>query len=934
MVFEQLNPELQKIIEKRFKQPTLPQELAIPTILSGLNTLLIAETGTGKTESVMLPIFHFLLTQKPKPISALYITPLKSLNRDLLDRMVWWSNQLDLDISVRHGDTSPYERKQQVEFPSHLMFVTLETLQPILVGKKIRELLRNVKWVILDEVHEIADSKRGLQLTLALERLKQLCGDFQLIMLSATVGDPEKVASFFSGGKLVKVIKAETTKQMEIKVINPKTTAEDKRIAGKIFSSDETAARLRTIMEMIKNSRSTLTFTNTREFAEILASRIKTLDKKFPVEIHHSSLSKDVRIKAEKDFKQEKLKSLIATSSLQLGIDVGSVDQVLQYMSPRQITQLVQRVGRSGHELQKISKGIIISTDEDDIFESAVIARKALGSELEEIRFHESALDVLAHQIIGLTFDFGKIELEKAYEIVKHAYPYRNLTYAEFLEVCKQLERLGLAFLDGYVKKRQRGFEYYFSQLSTIPDQKSYRVFNTLDNSFVGVLDEEFVALHGEPNTTFIIKGNAWRIISVEEDKILAEPTEDIEAAIPGWEGELIPVQFEVAQEVGLLRGLIKEQLLKKRTDKVVELELMEKYPIDENCAKEMVQIIKKQMKFGIVPDDKTILIEDFENLVVLHTCFGTQVNETIGRYLTALLTARVGSVGLKTDPYRIMIQFQQKNLELLKEILFDTNPEYFRSYLEMSLGKGELFEWKFVHVAKRFGAISRGAEFGKVRMKRIIEDYVGTPIYKETLKELETERLDIEKSVELIKKILNKEISVVFKPGLSPLGRIGVKHKYAEVIGPEKPELEIFELFKQRLLNTKIRLACVNCGQWEQTYTIKELPEDVKCIKCDARLLAPLKYQWSGATKIIKKAIRKSSLTTDEKERYERLKQRADLYLVYRKKAAILLAARGVGAQTAKRILAKYHKTEDDLFRSILEAERNFIKTKKYWKI
>ncbi len=934
MVFEQLNPELRKVIEKRFKHPTLPQQLAIPAILSGLNVLILAETGTGKTESVMLPIFHFLTTQKPKPISALYITPLKSLNRDLLDRMMWWSDQLGLDISVRHGDTSAHERKSQVEFPSHLLFVTLETLQPILVGKRIRELLRNVKWVILDEVHEIADSKRGVQLTLALERLKQLCGDFQLIMLSATVGDPEKVANFFSGGKLVKIIKAETTKKMEIKVINPKTTSEDEKIAEKIFSSKETAARLRTIMELVKKSQSTLSFTNTREFAEILASRIKTLDKKFPVEIHHSSLSKDVRIKAEKDFKQEKLKSLIATSSLQLGIDVGSVDQVLQYMSPRQVTQLVQRVGRSGHELSKISKGIIISTDEDDIFESAVIARKALAGELEEIRINESSLDVLAHQIIGLTFDFGNIELEKAYEIVKHAYPYRNLTYAEFLEVCKQLERLGLAFLDGYIKKRRRGFDYYFSQLSTIPDTKTYRVFNTLDNSFVGVLDEEFVALHGEMNTTFIIKGNAWRIISVEDDRILVEPTEDVEAAIPGWEGELIPVPFEVAQEVGRLRGLIKEQLSKKMTDKEIEVELMEKYPIDGNCAKEMIQIIKKQMKFSIVPDDKNILIEDFENLVVLHTCFGTLVNETIGRYLTALLTSRVGSVGLKTDPYRIMIQFQQKNLELVKEILFETNPEYFRSYIEMSLGKSELFEWKFVHVAKRFGAISRGAEFGKVRMKKIVEDYVGSPIHKETLKELETEKLDIEKSIELIRKILSKEISVVFKPGLSPLGKIGVKHKYAEVIGPEKPELEIFELFKHRLLNTKMRLICVNCGQWEQSYIVKELPEDVKCRKCGARLLAPLKYQIVGATKLIKKAIRESPLTEIEKDRWEKARQLSDLYMVYRSKAVKALAGRGVGPQTAKRILAKYHKTEDDLFRDILEAERNFIKTKKYWKI
>jgi len=931
MPFKLFTPELQKIVEKRFKESTLPQQMAIPEILSGKNVLLIAETGTGKTESCMLPLFNLILTKNPKPISVLYLTPLKSLNRDLMDRMLWWSNQLDIEISVRHGDTTQHERKLQVEFPPHIMFCTLETLQPILVGKKIRELLKNVKYIVLDEVHECVDSKRGVQLSLALERLKELCGNFQLIMLSATVAHPEKVAEFFAGGSEVKVIKAYTVKKMDINVINPKVIPEDKKVAEKIFSSNETAARLRVIMELIQKSRSTLTFTNTREFAEILASRINTLNKDFPVAIHHSSLSKDVRIKAEKDFKEEKLKSIIATSSLQLGIDVGSVDQVIQYQSPREISQLVQRVGRSGHEMSRISKGIIISTEDDDIFESAVVAKRALAGELEEIRFHELSLDVLDHQIIGLTFDFGKIQLEKAYEIVKRAEPYKRLSYTEFLEVCKQLERLGLAFIDTDIKKRMRGFDYYFSQLSTIPDTKNYKVFNMLDNSFVGVVDEEFVALHGETNTTFIIKGSTWRIASIEGDKVLVEPTEDIEAAIPGWEGELIPVPFEVAQEVGQVRGLIKNLLTKKKSEKEIMSEIKKKYPIDDNCAKEMIDVIKKQKD---VPDGKTILIEDSDDLIVIHTCFGTLVNETLGRYITSLLTSRIGSVALKTDPYRIILQFQKKNLELLKEVLFETNPEHFRSYLEMSIGKGELFEWKFVHVAKRFGAISRGAELGKVRIKRIVEDYVGTPIYKETIRELETEKLDIEKTEDIIKKIQKKEIPVVFKSGLSNLGKIGIKHKYAEVVGPDKPELEIFEMFKKRLLNTKMRLVCTNCGEWEQTYFVKEMPDDIKCKKCGARSLAPLKHKIIGAAKLVKKILKESPLTAEEKKNSERLKEVSDLYLVYRSKVAKVLAGRGVGPQTAKRIMAKYHKTDDDLLRDILNAEREFIKNKKYWKV
>ncbi len=933
MVFKLLNKSLQKLIEKRFKEPTLPQKLAIPAILEGKNILLEAAVGTGKTEAAILPLLHFVIEQKPKPISILYITPLRALNRDMLERLIWWCNKTEIEVSVRHGDTSQHERRMQAEFPPQLLITTPETLQAILPGKLLKEHLKNVKWVVIDEVHEIADSKRGIQLSLALERLKELCGKFQVIGLSATIGSPEEVAKFICPDQEIEIIKAISPKQIRIKVIHPLASPKDKKLAGKIYASPETAARLREIMSLIKKSRSVLAFTNTREFAEILASRIKALDKSFPSGIHHSSLSKEVRIKTEKEFKEEKIKSIISTSSLQLGIDIGSVDLVLQYQSPRQVTQLIQRVGRSGHKIERISKGIIITTDEDDIFEAAVIARKALNEELEPLRIHKKPLDVLAHQIVGLSMDNWKIELEKAYQIVRRAYPYRNLSFTEFLEVCKLLQKLGLIFLNGFIKKKRRGLQYYFQNLSTIPDVKKYKVFNVLDNSFVGVLDEEFVALHGEIGSSFIVKGDAWRILDISEDKILVEPTIDIEASIPAWEGELIPVPFEVAQEVGRLRSLITEYLIKLEDEEIIK-KLREVYPIDKNCAKKMIEIIRKQLNKSMVPDDKTILVEDYENNVIIHACFGSLVNETLGRFLSALLTARLGSVALKTDPYRIILQFQNKNLEVLKEILFKTNPKHLKTYLEMSLTKTHLFEWKFVHVAKRFGAIAKDAEYGKTKLSRIVEEYLGSPIFKETLNELETEKLDIEKAMEILKKIQKGEIKIVFKSGLSPLGRIGIRHKFAEVVGPEKPETEIFKLFKQRLLETKVKLICLNCGLWSRSFKVKEIPEGLKCRRCEARLLGIINPGNEKIVKIIKRKLKNLSLTNEEAKKFERVRRTADLFLVYGKKAVICLAAKGVGPNTATRILARYHKNEDDLLKDILAAERTYLRTKRYWTI
>ena len=933
MIFEKLNPELGKIVQKRFKHPTMPQQLTFDPILEGKNVLLLAPVGTGKTESAMLPLFSMIMDLKPKPISILYITPLKSLNRDLLDRLMWWCNEIGIEASVRHGDTTQYERRLQAEFPPQLLITTPETVQAILPGRVIREHLKNIRWIVIDEVHEIVDSKRGIQLALALERLRELCGhDFQIIGLSATVGSPEHVAKFICPRSPIEIIRATQQKALEIKVISPKYDQKDKKIAATLNISPETAARLRTIMELIKEHRSVLAFTNTREFAEILANRIKLIDKKFPSGIHHGSLSKEVRIRTEKEFKKEEIKAIIATSSLQLGIDIGSVDLVLQYMSPRQVSQIIQRVGRSGHEAERVSKGIIISTDEDDVFEASVIARKAMAEELEQLNFHEAAYDVLAHQLVGLTLDHYKVDLQKAFEIVSRAHPYSRMTFTEFLDVCKQLQQLYLIFLDTAITKKRRGFEYYFTQLSTIPDTKRYRVLNTLDNTFVGVVDEEFIALHGEIGTTFILKGEAYRIVQTEEDKVLVEPTVDIEAAVPGWEGELIPVPFEVSQEVGRLRTIIFQKLKEENDARVVE-DLKHLYPVDENSAKKMIKVVKQQMKYGIIPDDRTILIEDYENIVVLHSMFGTVVNETLGRFLSALLTTRVGSVGLKVDPYRIILQFQSntKSIEMIKEILFTVNPQHLRSYLEMNLTRSSLFEWKFVHVAKRFGAIARGAEYGKVRLGKIIDSFIGTPLYKETLKELEVEKLDIARSMEILRRVQEKEIAVIFKPGMSPIGKFGLRQSYAEVVGPRRPEAEIFELFKKRIYNTTVRLACANCGQWNQTYIVEDIPKNARCGKCSAKLLAVVHPRNAEIVKIIKKGLRKTA-SVEEMTKFDRARKSADLFLVYGKKAAVALAARGVGPVTARRILARYHKDDDAFIRDLLEAERQFIKTRKFW--
>jgi len=821
----------------------------------------------------------------------------------------------------------------QAEVPPDCLITTPETLQAILPAKKMGQHLKNVNFVIVDEVHELASSKRGTQLTIGLERLRELCGDFQIISLSATIGSPERVVDFISAGKPMEIVKAIETKEMKIQVLNPISIPSDVSLAEQIFTNRLTAARLRTVYDLIKNHTSTLTFTNTRDFAEILTSRLKNVYPNFPVENHHSSLSKEVRIKTENEFKDQKLKSVVCTSSLELGIDIGSVDFIIQYMSPRQTSKAIQRVGRSGHELGRVSDGVIISTDIDDIFESSVIARQGLSEQLEPMKMHDNALDVLAHQIVGITRDKYGVGLNEVYKTVKRAYPYHDLTKQEFMSVCRQLNNLRLVFLneDNTINSSRKGLLYYFENLSTISDTRSYSVVNTIANQKVGTLDEEFVALHAQEGVTFIIKGEPWQIITVDGRRIFVEPSGDTDAAIPGWEGDLMPVPFEVAQEVGSLRGFISDKLFEKVKREEILEEVKKKYPVDDNSAKKMIDLIKKQIKYGIIPTDKRVLIETQDDALIIHTCLGTKGNETLGRLLSTTLAARIGSVGLKTDPYRVILHLQIMNMDLIEDVLFKTKPEQVEPLLEYNLSNSRLFQWRFIHVAKRFGVIRKDAEYGKTWLSKIIDLYQKTPVWEETFREIKTDKLDIDVVKGFLEKIQKKEITVIFKEGLSPIGKLGIKQR-PELIGPEKPELQVLDIFEKRLNDKRVRLICLNCGDWTRTFRVKGLPKEIRCGKCKAKLIGVVRPTQTEYQRIIKKKLKGTALTMDEQRKFDRIEKTSDLVIVYGPRTVKALAVRGIGPKTASRILRGMYETEKDFVKALLNAERQFIRTKRFW--
>lgn len=943
--FELLDKRIQAYLaEKGILSPTDPQQFAIPVILSGKHTLLIAPTGLGKTEAAVLPVFHNFLAEgsesKGKGISILYITPLRALNRDLLKRLITWGEILGIDVAVRHGDTPQKERNRQSLHPPDMLITTPETLQIMFLGSRLRQHLEHVRWVIIDEIHELAEDERGAQLAIAMERLAVMRGEFQRIGLSATVGTPENVASFLGGiGRPVEILKIPVARSLKIDVELPEKDKEDTEIMEKTFADSNSASAMRRCRDLISAHRSTLLFVNTRDCAEILAARFHLMDEKFPIGIHHGSLSKEVRIQMEDEFKSEKLKSLICTSSLELGIDIGSADFTIQYNSPRQVTRLIQRIGRSGHGVGRISEGTIIATNADDVAESMVIAKMALREELEPLFIRESPTDVLANQICAFALE-GKQKAKDVFDIIRRSYPFRNLKVEKFLTILRQLAEAGIIWLEteGYsyearmerrmlpkveemmdekgIKsdvvfgKRKAGMMYFYENISMIPDEKTYRVIDLAENAFIGTLDEGFVVNYGYPGARFIMRGRSWEVAEARDDRILVQPCADA-GAVPSWVGEELPVSFEVAQEVGKLRRNME----------------LEEYPGKPDAKTLLRRLIEEQKNRGLpVPDDRTITIESGENLIIINMCFGNRINETLGQLIGALLTARLGtSIGIQADPYRIIFESRIGiDPKLIREYFMQISIDSIEDLLKIVLRNSSTLRWTLMHVGRKFGVISKDVDYSRISMGRLMSLFGNMPLYDEALKKVLWEKMDVEGAKKVLGDIQNERIKIVFSK-ISPIGLAGYEYR-KQLITPEKPDRAILTALKNRLEDERIIMVCINCNhRWDTR--IGNLDERPRCPKCKSLMMAALR-EYDESVKLLTRGAK----TEEEDRALKRLRKNAGLVATSGKKAVMAMVARGIGPDTAARILEHRYDDEYEFLKAVLKAEINYARTRRFW--
>ncbi len=887
-----------------FEHLTEIQKKAVPVIYQKIDSLVIAPTGSGKTETAVIPIFDRVAkSKKYGKIKTLYITPLRALNRDVFRRVIRYAENEGLTIQVRHGDTSQSVRKKIALEPPDVLITTPETIIILLTQPKMLQALDELEWIVIDEVHELLGNERGAQLSLSLERL-QANTKFPVtrVGLSATVGNTSEAAKFVVGTKRkCKIIEDHSIRKYDVEV---------RYIDGTITDVVDYIADY--VAKHYANS-PVLLFTNTRGESEYLASVLKERSS-LRIDMHHGSLSQQVREETEEMLREGRPGIVVCTSSLELGLDIGSVELVIHYGSPRQVSKLVQRIGRSKHRRGLSAKGLIVTNNADDEFEALAILERVREKSIEDQIVHDGALDVLAHHLVGMTMQFGTVPIDFALKMINQAYSFRETTLEDLFGVLEILHNGSIVFFDKeemVFKKRGRSFRYYFENLSTIPDILKFKVLDTVSKKMIGSLDQRFVGDHGDPGNVFVLRGMQWRILNVDDSslQINVEPVQSAGINVPYWEGENIPVDFATARKVGLYRTKTKHEPL---ANKMIE-----------------------SLKMGAIPDEKTIVIESqrSRNNIVMHVCFGTRINATLATLLSAMLSAKSGYlVDSRSDAYRIMMSSNGRISE--DSVVSVLKDKYeLESIVRASLSGTHNVNWRTWCVAKKFGIVGRTAVYDRKSARFLYERYSNTVLVKESLRELFHDKYDLERTATTLERIRDGSImSRWFEvDSFSKLAEPILDHTTKYYSSPANLDKGVLDLVKARLVKTKHRLVCMRCGKWEKVVETHEVKAVLACPHCRSRQVSATFYSDYDLSKIVQKKAAGKKITAEENHKFNRAWKVSSLLENFGSTALIVLSGYGVGADTGARILRNM-VGEEELYRQVYEAERQYVTTRGFW--
>ncbi len=866
-----LHPWVRAWFRQRFERFSPPQCYAIPLIHQGRNCLISAPTGSGKTLSALLTILSELISLAERDelenrIYGVYISPLKALGNDIeknlneplegITRIA--GRALGIRVAVRTGDTPTSHKQRMLLQAPHILITTPESLAISLSSREFSQHFRNVRWVIVDEVHALAENKRGAHLTLSLERLSELT-EFTRIGLSATISPLEEVARFLVGRRYGQclaevapsedpwrdcwIVDARFDKRLDLTVLSP---VEDfihcstEELHGNLYGL---------LARLIDEHRTTLIFTNTRSGTERVVHFLKERYPKLSefIGAHHGSLSKELRWEIENRLKSGDLRVVVSSTSLELGIDIGYVDLVILLGSPKSVTRALQRVGRSGHKLHDTIKGRIVVTDRDDLVECAVMLRSAVERRLDQIHIPQNCLDVLAQQIFGILLD-GPRGVEDLYELVTRSYSYRDLSRQDFERVLEYLAGEYASLEDrrvyakiyydrnqGLIGKRGRlARVLYLTNVGTIPDE-SYVTVKSGERR-IGSIEESFLEMLRKGDV-FVLGGDTYKFKYSRGMTAQVDPAYGKSPTVPSWFSEMLPLSFDLALDIQEFRLRVAQMFEEGRPPEEIKAFLRAHLYLDERGVESLYRYFAEQHRYAEIPHRHKILIEYYQEellperwkspvktWVIFHTLFGRRVNDALSRALAWLIARREDKdveVGITDHGFylayegsvRVMAAF-----DLLRE-------RDLRSVLKDALGHTEILKRRFRHCATRALMILKNYKghrksVGSQQMKALLlQSAVEAlddrfPILWEAYREVMEDAMDVIHAEQILDEIRRGEIEIAGRivPHPSPFAFHIVMQGRSDLIKFEDRHAFLQRMYRE--IMTEIVDRCSTCSK------------------------------------------------------------------------------------------------------------------------